>query len=365
MLLFESEISNCEASKLLSKLKGFKTRKANFQTTAKPLNQSLNLYEPNSNKNTSDQNDTVEDQDSSSIERIDKGNSSKETFEKINSTSLEVSNGDNASSLVEKQSNISKSVSSPIEPDQMETFKQLNRTKLKGDNKVIKPLNSSSILDDRNSDENKSNQTASLQARRLTSNGSIDQENSSDAASKQINSTTLETSNDNNSSLLEKFSNISKSISIQSEPDPMEPIRQLNRTILHGDNRENSSEETFSQLNSTLPKVINADNLSSSFVEKSSMGNDTNFTQSEPDEIASTIKQNSTISELGNLLNTSFNNLSSILEGSLSSLLNTSLKLTNQTNSTSIDKDNVNVSSSVNSDVTLKGIIFGIFSLQN
>ena len=144
----------------------------------------------------------------------------------------------------------------------------------------------------------------------------------------------------------------------------MEPIRQLNRTILHGDNRENSSEKTFSQLNSTLPKVIKADN-SSSFVEKSSMANGTNFTQSEPDEIASTIKQNSTISELGNLLNTSFNNLSSILEGSPSSLLNTSLKLTNQTNSTSIDKDNANVSSSVNSDVTSKGIIFEILGLQN
>ena len=202
MLLFESEISNCEASKLLSKLKGFKTRKANFQTTAKPLNQSLNLDEPNSNKNTSDHNDTVTNQESSSTESIDKGNSSKGTFENINSTSIEASNGDNSSSLVEKQSNISKSVSSPIEPDQMETFKQLNRTILKGDNKEIKPLNSSSILDDRNSDENKNNQNASLQARTITSNGSIDQENSSDTASKQINSTTLETNNNDNSSLL-------------------------------------------------------------------------------------------------------------------------------------------------------------------
>ena len=360
MLLFESKIFKSDASRILSKLKGFKTRKVNFQTTAIPFNQSFNLDEPSSNINTSDQNSTIEDLGSSSTERIDKEDSSKEPIEKINSTSLEVSNGDNSSSLVEKQSNISKSISYPIEPDPMETFKQLNRTILKGDNKEVKSLNLSSNLDDQNSDENKNNQNVSLQARRLISNGSFVQENSSAAASKQINSTSLETSNEDDSTLLGKSSNISKSVSIQNEPDPMEPIRQLNRTILKGDNRENSSEETFSQLNLTnltLPKCINADN-SSSLVEKPSIANDTNFTLSVPHEIDSTSKPNSTIAALGSLLNTSFKSLSNILEGSLSSLLNTSLKLTNQTNSTSMDKDNANASSSPTYDVAFKGILF-------
>ena len=109
MLLFESKIFKSDASRILSKLKGFKTRKVNFQTTAIPFNQSFNLDEPSSNINTSDQNSTIEDLGSSSTERIDKEDSSKEPIEKINSTSLEVSNGDNSSSLVEKQSNISKS----------------------------------------------------------------------------------------------------------------------------------------------------------------------------------------------------------------------------------------------------------------
>ena len=111
MLLFESEISNSDASRILSKLKGFKTRKVNFQTTAIPFNQSFNLDEPSSNINTSDQNSTIEDLGSSRTERIDKEDSSKEPIEKINSTSLEVGNGNNASSIAEKPSNISKSVS--------------------------------------------------------------------------------------------------------------------------------------------------------------------------------------------------------------------------------------------------------------
>ena len=280
------------------------------QTSINPTKKSSKSHDSSPIKNEMDLQESLHESNSTIDESNKKDDSSNDTITNLESSLLDDSDGENSFTFIDEPFNLN--TSNP-KTDPLEAIKEGNSTILAGNiqenssEKNIVPIISAMSEGGNEVDssteiitQSKSNFSEPI-PNELEMIGPTIKLHSTNEPFTQLNSTLSEKNDGVNSSvLIDGQSNQDVSNSFQSEPDPMEAIKQLNLTILKGANQETASGENTGQINSSKIEESKKD-YSSMMTNTTLNQNLSKAVSSEPHLLGSIKQLNSTALESNDL----------------------------------------------------------------